>query len=175
MKVEFVKELYFRELDGKAQQDARIGIFVAIFSAIGGILVFLVRNITWPAITTLPILSLLFCALSIILYAFGIFNVLRAMVGFRWARLPHPDILLQHYKKLINYYAENPTVAGSAGDDFEGYILRQLTLAATHNGENNIVRSARFYRASRYLVWVVIVAAFSGLCLGIDKLLTIIK
>ena len=172
--MDLAKEIYFRELDDKAQLDARLGPFVAILFAVGGLVVFLVRS-AWPAPSPWSVACLVLSGIAVALFSLATFHVVRAMLGFSWARLPHSETLLEHYGKLVCYYAENPTVPGSADDDFEAYLLHHLASTASRNGTNNLVRSARFYRALGYLVAVIITAALAGFCLGTDLLLTAIR
>ena len=170
MDVSLAKEFYFREFEGKAQQDTRLGVYVALLSAVGGVLIYLIRS-AWSGQTNWFLGSLAFSFVSVVLYFLAIVWVLRATVGFIYEKLSSPDILLAYWQDLSLYYQENPEINGSATSDFDDFLVRHFSSAATRNASNNYARSARYYRAAQFLLWVVIFSALAGICLALNQLL----
>ena len=173
MDVGFARDLYFREFEAKAQQDARISVHVALLSAVGGVLAFLIRS-AWPGQTPWCRASLVSSFVSVVPYFLAIVWALRGTVGFTYEKLPSPDNLLAYSKGLARYYRENPGISGSASADFEDFLVRHFSSAATRNGRNNLARSARFYRAGQFLLWVVVLSAIAGLCLALNQVLPVL-
>jgi len=173
MDVNLARDFYLRELDGKAQQDTRIGVYLALLSALGGALAFLVRA-TWPAQTPLCRLGLIVAFLSLVLYFLALIWVLRAAIGFTYEKLPSPENLLAYWQQLSLYYASNPTVPGSAAADFDDFLIRRFASAATSNARNNLARSARFYVAGQLLLWVVVLGALAALALASNLVLPVL-
>ena len=169
MDLDLARELYFRELDGKAQQDTRLGVYVALLSVIGGALAVLTKW-AWPPDSTLCYVGLAFSVIAVVLYVLSV-CVLLGEVGLDWEKLPTPDELLAYRRKLDAYYESNPDDLGSASSDFDDYLLRHLASAATHNSITNLTRSATFYRAGVLLLAVVILTAISVAALGINQAL----
>ena len=170
MNVSLAKEFYFRELDGKVQQDTRLGVYVALLSAVGGVLAYLIRS-AWTFQTNWFIGSFALSFISVVFYSLSIVWVFRATVGFTYEKIPSADILLDYWQDLSQYYRENPVVTGSASSDFENFLVRHFSNAATRNSQNNSARSAHYYLASLFLLWVVIFSALAGLCLVFNQLL----
>jgi hypothetical protein len=177
MDVSFFKELYFREFEIKAQQDSRAGVFVALLSAIGGVLAFLIRN-AWPSVlltsNTYCLISLVLCLIALGVYFLSIVWVLMAMVGYTYESLPSPNNILVYWHQISRYYRENPTAPGSAGEDFRDYLMHNMASAASRNTHNNLARSARYYRASLSLVWVVVISALAALLLSLNQLIPVL-
>jgi hypothetical protein len=171
MDLDLARDFYFRELDGKAQQDTRMGVYVALFSVLGGALAFLVRAAWSPPRTLWCYLSLIAAVLSLVLYFVAIIWVLRAAIGFTYERLPSLEDILAYRQKLASYYASNPSVPDSAAMDFDDFMTRHFASAAARNARNNLARSARFYRAAQLLLWVVVLAAVAALALAANRVL----
>ena len=170
MDVSLAKEFYFREFEGKVQQDTRLGVYVALLSAVGGVLAYLIRN-AWSGQTNWFLGSLVLSFVSVVLYFLAIVWVLRATVGVIYEKLPSPNTLLAYWQDLSLYYQENPEITGSASSDFDDFLVRHFSSAATRNANNNFIRSARYYRAALFLLWVVIFSALAGLCLFLNQFL----
>jgi hypothetical protein len=170
MDLGLAKELYFREFEGKIQQDSRIGIYVGILTAIAGGLAFLIRS-AWLAESILCWFSVGFSVIAAVLWFWVIGFVLSGTIGYIYLKIPSPENLLDYWQKLIGYYQENPGVAGSAREDFEEFLIQRFVSAATENERNNIKRSGRFYFANQILPWVIIVSAVAGLFLAINQFL----
>lgn len=175
MDLNLARDFYFREWDGKAQQDTRVGVYVALLSALGGALAFLVRA-AWPAQTPLCRLGLTVASLSLVLYFLAIIWVLRAAIasGFTYEKLPSPENLLAYWQQLSLYYASNPTVPGSAAADFDDFLIRHFASAATRNARNNLAQSARFYVAGQLLLWVWVLGALAALALAANHVLPVL-
>ncbi|GEM_PF-5986560 len=169
MNTDLAKELYFKELDDKAQQDNRLGVHVAAVSVVGGALVVLVRW-AWPPATTLAWAGLVLWVAAAVVYILAVVWALR-VVRFRYEKLAVPDQLLTYSRDLDAYYSTHPEDKGAASTDFDDSLLEKLCHAATVNSNNNVIRSERFYTAAIMLLVVVILAAASTGVLGLDQVL----
>lgn len=167
MDLSFAKDLYFREFDDKAHLDNRLGLYVVLLSSIGGALAYLFR-LSLTDDSWLHLLALGTCCMASIPYALAIIWVVKAMFDYTWEKLPSPEVLLTYRSQLVSYYKANPSVEGSDTSDFEGFLIKKLASAAETNSANNLARSARYNRASRFLVWVLILGAISGALLALD-------
>jgi hypothetical protein len=166
MTLEFARALHFRELDAKAQNDTRVGVFAALLSATGGAIAFVISR-AWPADSLWSFIGLglaLLAAAALLLAAVG---VLRSLIGFDWAYLPSADTLLAHWRALSFHFKANPSF-GSAREDFDDELLERLSSAATQNGANNRLRSARLYIAAQLLLVVVLLLAGAASALAVN-------
>lgn len=170
MDVELAKELYFKEMEAKTQLDSRLGIYAVLLSAVGGIVAFLIRT-AWPVDSLLSLGGLFASFASVVIYGFALIWVFRATLGYTYERVPYSSTILNHWKSLSTYYWRNPSVVGTASQDFEEFLIEQFSLAATKNASNNMRRSARFYGAGQLLLWVIVLAAVSGIAQGMSLLL----
>jgi hypothetical protein len=168
--VELARALYFRELDMRAQQDARVGIYAAVLSAVGAALAYLVSN-SWPASSGLCCASLVLSALSVVSFVIAVAYVLMASVGFDYEMLPRANNVLGYWREISKYYEENPEAPGTAVADFDDFLLRHLASAATKNAETAQVRAARFHHAGMCLIAVIVLAALSAITLAADRAL----
>jgi hypothetical protein len=167
------KEIYFRELDIKAQLDSRLTVYVAVLTAIGGIVAFLVRS-AWPVSTKFHYVSLAVSTISIILLTIAIICAFRANLGYLYQRLPSSDDILKYSKSLIDYYQVNKGMAGNASTDFNEYLLERLSSASTRNSENNLKRSAYYYRTSQFILWTIVSSGVSGIALVINEVFALL-
>lgn len=170
MNIDLAKDLYFREFDAKAELDRRIGVYVALLSAVGGVLGLLGRS-AWPGRSFLSCLALIFVAVAAILFFLAIAWAFRAIIGYTYEKLPDASQLLSYWQQLNTYYKTHAQVIGNPQEDFADFLIRHCASAATRNGQNNLTRSARFYSATVLLLWVVVIAALAALCLLLDKFL----
>lgn len=150
-----------------------MGVYVALFSVLGGALALLVRA-AWPQHTALCFISLAAGFASFVLYCLAIIWVLRAAIGFSYEKVPSPENLLAFRQELSDYYAANPWVSGSVDDDFDDFLIRHFASAATRNAGNNLARSARFYSAAQLLLWTVVLAAVAALAVGADHVVLVL-
>lgn len=174
MDFNFAKELYFRELDGRFQQDARTSTNVGLLSLVGGLLAILIRAM-WPAESWLSLIGLLFCGIAVILYLMAVIYVLRATLGYIYESLPPADVLLKHSEDLSTYYRDNPEVEGNAEVDFSDFLTRKMVSATARNWSNNLSRSARYYRASQLLAFVVIFAVLASAAAAANEIMDLFK
>lgn len=174
MDFNFAKELYFRELDGRFQQDARTSTNVGLLSLVGGLLAILIRAM-WPAESWLSLIGLLFCGIAIILYLMAVVYVLRATLGYIYESLPPADVLLNHFEDLSTYYSGNPEVEGNAEVDFRDFLTKKMVSATARNWSNNLSRSARYYSASQLLALVVIFGVVAAAAAGANEIMDLFK
>lgn len=173
MNVELLKETYFRELDGKVQLDSRWTIFVAVLSAVGTIIAFLIRS-AWSTVGPLQIPSIVFTIVSILISAIAVLCSFKANLGYTYQRLPLADVLLEYSNNLETYYSKNPQVAGSPKDEFEIYLCDHLADAASRNAWNNIKRSAYYYRSSWLIFYSIVSSGAAGLCIVLNPIILLL-
>jgi hypothetical protein len=169
MNIELIKEQYFRELDGKVQQDGRTTLQVAVLTVLGGVLVVAYQGLApasgWQAI----VLGCLFWP-GLAAFVFALIQVLRANIGHLYERLPSADVQYQYFKKLERYYTHTSKVSGSPTADFEDYLARRMVQSAARNSNVNQRRAAIHYNAVRGMAWVVVFALpAAGLSLAIQE------
>jgi len=155
MKPDFIKELYFRELEEKHQQDSRTTLQVFLLSLLGGVLVFCVRHFR----TQHPVLLWLFVAcfgVASVFYALALIQVLRANFGHVYERLPDASALYRYFQELKVFYTKHPGVAGSAEADFDTDLQQRMVSATSRNSYANLLRAARHYSAVRFMALVVV-------------------
>lgn len=170
MQQEFLKQLYFRELDGRFQHDARTGSQVTQLSLVGGALALLIRA-AWPIDSSLGLIAELLSAIGVCFLVAAIVFVIRATLGYQYESLPSPSELYEHWRGLHAHYATNPEAQGTAEDDFADFLQRHMAQAATRNWTNNLSRSGRQHRASQFLAWAIALVVLGGVALAIDKAL----
>jgi hypothetical protein len=161
MKPEFAKDLYFHELNQKAELDARAMTIVGLMTIIGSIMVYFLRK-AWPVDSMAQIIVAVFGGLSVVGFAASVYYLFLANLGFRWQVLSPPSALLEHSNRLRLYFEEYPDAEGDPEKDFEDYLTDHLSQAATRNGENNLQRSAYYYKTTSLLAWVVVLLAVAA-------------
>ena len=168
MTLELARALYFRELDAKAQNDSRVGPYVALLTAIGGALVFLIGR-SWPATTPLLQVSITLSLISIVVLLMAVLWVLHSLAAsFDYEYLPSAEVLLGPWRDLSRYFARNSDAAGTPREDFDDSLLARLSSAATTNGANNRIRSARLHVVGRLLILVVVLLAGAAALLAAE-------
>jgi hypothetical protein len=159
MNVSLAKELYFRELDAKVQQDQRLAPSLVLLSLIGGVIYFLIQGLP-PAVLSVQSIA---TTLAVICYAAATVYVGRATVGHAYEVLPDSDALLRYYTGLAEYYCAKQDTGGTADGDFEDFLLRHLVAAATRSRYYNLRRAAHYYLANRFAAAAIALAAVAGL------------
>jgi hypothetical protein len=159
MKLDFIKELYFHELDTKDQHDGRPAFQVAILSVLAGLLFFGYQHLH-PAGCVPTTVSVALFLTAALCYTEGLRQVLLGTLnlGHFYERLPAADVMYDYYRKLQIYYAKSPDVSGNADDEFSEFLARHMVLATAHNMQNNLRRAARHYSAMRAFALTVLFA-----------------
>jgi hypothetical protein len=173
MNVDLAREFYYRELDGKAQLDARLGMYTVPFTAVGGVIIYLTRS----ALTSTGLsffVSISASALSLLVYFVALIWLVRATIGFTYKRLPYSNTLKERWETLSNYHWKYPWVFGSAARDFEEELIEHFSTDATINASHNSVRAARYSIVGNLLLWVFVLSAISGVAQAIPHVLPIL-
>jgi hypothetical protein len=161
MDVEFLKTLYFRELDRRAQLDAAPTPRVAILGIVGGVFTYYTDRLDLTSILFTGFF--LACAAGAIVFStLSIFWIIRSYVGYTWAYLPFPDQLVNHYEALVEYHEEYATETADPERLFTNHLRQRLVEATTQNASNNNQRSELIYRASLFLSVAVVFALVAG-------------
>ena len=168
MDVTLLKEIYFRELDIKAQLDSRLTVYVAVLTIVGGIIAFLVRS-AWHGSTCFHYASIALSTISILILAIGILCAFRANIGYLDQRLPFADTILNYSKSLVEYYKINKGVQGTASEDLDKFLVERFSSASARNSENNLKRSAFYYRTSQFILWSLVSSILSGIVLALRE------
>lgn len=174
MTTEILKEIYFRELDIKAQLDSRLTVYVAVMTATGGLIAFLFKC-SWPAMNYIQYASLILAVSSTLLLATAIVCAFMSNLGYVYQRLPSSEDLLNYSKELEEYYLKNPQVAGAAPEEYDQYIKARLAKASTRNAHNNLKRSAYYYRSTLFIMWSFVSSGLSGITLAANQVYMVIS
>lgn len=169
MKLDLAKELYFRELDRRAQLDSAPTFNVVVLTLLTALFSYYAsayenRGLSSSLIFLGCLSGATVCSVGAIVY------ILRSYVGFVWSYLPYPRTLLEHHQALKAYHAEHGLDSGTPDDVFEDFLRERLVSAATENAANNNARSELQYAARRFIVVSVILAIVAGLPLAKDVL-----
>lgn len=165
MNVDLAKALYFRELDARVQQDARVGTYVTALSATGAAIWFLTGK-SWPPITVLDTVALVLAALASVALVASLWFVLRASVGFEYKTSATANEILEFWGELKKFHEAHQSIAGTAEKEFEDFLIRKFCEAATNNAQIAKTRSERFHYAGRLLTGVVVGVVLSGTALA---------
>jgi hypothetical protein len=152
MEFDFVKELYFRELDGRHDQNGRASLYLAVLTVLGALLVFCLRQHPTGGFSSLYFLLIL----AFLLYALAIIFVLLANLEFGYLQLPYASELDAYHRELQDYYRQNPEVRGEPGQDLKDILYLKMVEAATHNSQTNLTRAARYYAANYFLAGAIV-------------------
>lgn len=174
MDIEFLKTLYFRELDRRAQLDGAPTPRVAILGVVGGVFTYYSERLELSH----PFFTWFFlgCAAGAIVFsALSIIWIIRSYVGYTWAYLPYVDQLASHYQTLVAYHEEYATETAEPDRLFANHLRQRLVEATTQNTSNNNQRSELVYGASLFLSVAVVFALLAGLPLLSNALAAVLK
>ena len=174
MNVDLAKEFYYRELDGKSQLDARLGMYTVPFTAVGGVVIYLVRS-AWIGSGFLYLVGLSAAVASLVIYFVALIWLIRATIGFTYKRVPYPQDLKAHWDELSTYHWKYPSAKGSAPQEFNEDLIELCCRDATINAKNNTRRAARYYTVGVLLLWVIVFGAISGLIQVIPYIVKILQ
>jgi len=157
MDIELMKEMYFRELEGKTTQEGRLPVHVGLLTVIGGALLFSLRNpVESGEGLFVPFVVVVIVAL--VLFIISIVQICRANIGHDYERLPRVDTMYSYFLGLTEFYEKNTNVKGTAEGDFDDYLKRKMVEATSRNTDVNLLRSARNHTA---VVLMALAALFS--------------
>ncbi len=161
MDIELIKEMYFKELEGKTVQDGRLPVQVGLLTVIGGVLLFALRN---PVATGDRLYELFFgvVIVALLFYCFSIICVCLANIGHKYERLPRADTMYSYFLSLTDFYEKGANAQGTAEDDFNEYLRRKMVEATSRNTDVNLLRSARNHTAVVLLAWAAAFSLASG-------------
>jgi hypothetical protein len=199
MDFEFVKQLYFRELDGRFQQDSRINIYIGLLSVIGGIVAVLFQRV-WPGIVQIKniqqqnlgfssapleqvwnsqnifiVLCFIICIAAVFACVAAVIFLFRAVIGHHYELLSPTTNLLQHFNVLSEYYTQYPNPDITPQKDFQTVLTQKMAEATTRNVKINTIRSARYYRVSQCLAWAISLIFLAGILLAFKTFNEIFK
>jgi hypothetical protein len=161
MDIEFLKTLYFRELDRRVQLDSAPTPRVAILGIVGGVFTYHTDRLTltdeWATL-----LFLSSAASAVIFSTLSVVWIIRSYVGYTWAYLPFADQLANHYETLVEYHEAYASETAEPERLFENHLRQRLVEATTQNASNNNQRSELIYRASLFLSVAVVFALLAG-------------
>lgn len=165
MDLEFFKDLYFRELDAKRDQDGRTGTQVGILTILGSVLVYCYQNSPdQPGLWLIAFYGAYFPAVAT--YVVALVQVMRAILGHGFERLPLPDELHNYHVQLEDYYYEEPNPEGTLETEFNDFLIRHMVTATVQNAQTNVSRSERSYSAMYWFAFTVVFALVaSGIAL----------
>lgn len=168
MNADLARALYFRELDARVQQDARVGTYVTALSATGAAIWFVLGN-AWPARTFLGAASVACAAFSAVAFLGALGFVLTASVGYQYQTSATANEILEYWGSIRKYHEAHQSIPGTAEKEFDEFLIRKFCDAATNNAQVAKTRSERFHYAGRLLTGAVVLVALSGITLTVDK------
>jgi hypothetical protein len=161
MDLEFLKTLYFRELERRAQLDSAPTFRVAVLALIGTVMSYYLQRFTLA--NTLGSWLFILCAGGVIFFStLSIVWIVRIYVGFDWEYLPTAKELRNYERALFEYHAQYGIDGQTPSALFNSHLEKLLVSAATRNTSNNNTRSEWLYRASLFLSCAVVGTLLAG-------------
>lgn len=169
VKLDFIKDLYFKELEAKNQLDSRPTLLVGVLTVLGGLLFFDYTHMPRAKIPALAFLA--FFLPAVVSYAMAVFLVIWAAAGHLYEKLPAPDVLYDYFVKLEKFHGASSESATNTQRDWDDFLARHMILAASRNTQSNLSRSSRYFNATRALSATVALAFISTVIALVAELL----
>jgi hypothetical protein len=160
MDYDFLREIYFRELEERHQQDGRITLQAGVLTIGGGVLASMFKAFP-PEQSPLYVCFLLPATASAVLFLLALVWILRANIGHDYVRLPYPSTLRDYGRELEVYYAARDSVEEVARE-YRSYVQDRMIEATDYNIATNLKRSACYYTANSLIAWMVISFLVAG-------------
>lgn len=143
------RKLYQKQYDFELEQRNTIAsstnIPIVSITVIGGALSTMVLSFPYSG----DLKSMAFIGtiiLSVIAVLTSLVLVLRSLIGYTYQKIPSPNALADHHRKLEAWHRENgeqeSVISEKADKDFSEYLDQKLAEAAENNSVNNIRRGS---------------------------------
>lgn len=135
---EFYKDLYHRENDRRITVENTLNIPIAIISAIGTVIYFVITSFDYSIEPFLSYIFILLCSISTICLIFSIYYLIRAFCNFpkryEYSGIPYPNELLLWHESLEKYYGENDLeIDENSKKHFQDFLIQNFVKHTSHN------------------------------------------
>lgn len=164
-KSDFLKELYFHELDRKKSLEAAFalptGIVAGLFGMVGYYFTKFNFGLSGLWQEWLESAFLFTAVVSVVLLLGAAYWLARAVIGSEYEHLPGAETMLQYWEELEKWHADNSPrhKTNLAREDFDGFLVNALAGCCQKNWKSNLYRSGELYRAKRSVVWALFAIA----------------
>lgn len=165
MDSQFLKELYFHELNRRAELDEVPTRLATVLTLIVAVFAFYVQNFSFDSsLLTWVFGGMLVAGAS--LFLLSITWIARASIGYQYAFLAYVEDYENFAVNLREYYANGGVAEGEAerlaAEDVSSSLRERLVAATTRNARNNNRRAEIFYTGKRLLLGLLCAAGLAG-------------
>jgi len=159
---DFLKELYFHELDRRDRLDQAPTLRVAVLALGAGLFTYYLDLYALGDDILGGIFLFAGCG-AIVSGLLTIIWIIRSYLGYTYSFLPYASQLEKYWRDLQRYRREYQLEEDASRLLFQEALEERLVEAVTHNSFNNNSRSELLYGASRFLAAFVVFALLAGL------------
>ena len=154
------KDQYEFEWNHRSQLTSMLNIPIVVTTVMGGALVALFQKFQFAK--DLPTyFFIIFASVSLVGLATAIVFLFKAVLGYRYQRIPTPMKIKAHYDDLLEWWKRNNGSEENAKIDLNDFMNVRLAEAVEKNSENNKNKSANIYKSN---VALIIAFVFIALC-----------
>ncbi len=173
-KSDFLKELYFHELDRKKSLESMVtlpcGIIAGLLGLVGYYFTKFNFNLPGKWETVLELAFLASASLAIVFLLLAVYWCARTVIGSKYEHLPGANTILTYWNDLESwhrkYLPKNSEEANRV--DFDDFLTRSLAQCCQRNWSANHYRSEELFRTKRSIVWALIVVVILSICYYIN-------
>jgi len=164
---DFYKESYYKEFDRKETLNAALGTPIALITAIGAWVFYLLLNFDfkWEFSSYALVISIVIIAISLIVavrhltlsyYAFRRIKSLKFDDGYIYSYIPGMEDNETFYQNVLNDYGKEV-----ADQEFEKYLIRKYIECADKNFKLNVNKADYILYAKKTIILALIGSVFS--------------
>lgn len=150
MKLEWLKDHYFFELNRKQQLESALNLPVAVISVLAGLIALYVPRLAWPSGAPVLLLDLL-VALAVVLLALAFWNVVRTFLRYEYQEIAPATQLLSYHADLKAFHLATGGAEQDADAEFAESLKKLYADAIEQNAFGNIGKAAHLYWAKLFL------------------------
>lgn len=162
MKIEFLKEHYFFELNRKQYLENALTLPVAILTGFGSVVFTLGQAFTYSH-KVLSITFVIALSLTLLSLICAFYYLVRTSVRYTYEQVASSNDLLDYYNYLREYYDSIKVPETDADAEFEYALKGNYAKASTNNKRNNDSKAGFLYKANICLVIAAICLALSSI------------
>jgi len=161
------KKQYDFELDQHHHLASRVNIPLMAITVLGGALCTMAVKFQYgDGILTIIFLLLTICSfMSLIVSVYYLF---RSLLGYIYQKIPSFSEIEKMRSELIRWYLNNGGTEVEADEEIRKSLLNSFSIAADHNGINNINRASYLYKSTLSLSYSVVLLAVCGMLFVFD-------
>lgn len=167
---DFHKELYHIENERRSTVNESLSIPIAIGTGLLSFMFYLITTFDYSQAGCMKCLFIGLVILGALPLAFSVYSLVRAFSnltsGFEYKGLPYPEDLIDHRKKLIEYYTQYGKGQSEGEEKFEQYLLGKLAEHTNHNTLVNDQKTRHVFNAKRAMVYALVVMGITCLPFG---------